>query len=97
MGEETLVEQAGISKIIDDERNESLIIDRDRIISKNTVSGLKVDTTKIKDGVKINIVLENDVNIDRPVHLCFGVTNKKATQIIKLNLDTVLFFLFLKM
>jgi len=87
MSEDILVEQAGISKIIDDERNASLIIDRDRIISKNTVSGLKVDTTKIKDGVKINIVLENDVNIDRPVHLCFGVTNKKATQIIKLNLE----------
>jgi len=87
MSEEILVEQAGISKIIEDERNASLIIDRDRIISKNTVSGLKVDTAKIKDGVKINIILENDINIDRPVHLCFGVTNKKATQIIKLNME----------
>jgi len=87
MSEEILVEQAGISKIIEDERNASLIIDRDRIISKNTVSGLKVDTAKIKDGVKINIFLENDINIDRPVHLCFGVTNKKATQIIKLNME----------
>jgi uncharacterized protein len=87
MDEKNLVEQAGISNIIDDENTASLIINKDRVTSRNTVPGLNVDTENIKDGVKINITLKDNTTIERPVHLCFGVLHKKAMQIIKLNLE----------
>lgn len=87
MGPESLLaEEAGISKVLDDEKSASLIINKDRIISSRTVPGLFVKTENIKDGIRINITLEDNIIIDRPVHLCFGVTHKKAVQIIRLNL-----------
>jgi Fe-S cluster assembly scaffold protein SufB len=87
MGPESLIEEAGISQILDDEKIASLIINKDRVISSRTVPGLVVKTKNIKDGIKINIILEDNVIIERPVHLCFGVTHKKAVQIIRLNLE----------
>jgi Fe-S cluster assembly scaffold protein SufB len=88
MGTESLiVEEAGISQVLDDEKSASLIINKDRVISSRTVQGLVVKTENIKDGIKINITLEDNIIIDRPVHLCFGVTHKKAVQIIRLNLE----------
>ncbi len=87
MGPESLIaEEAGISQVLDDEKSASLIINKDRIISSRTVQGLVVKTENIKDGIRINITLEDNIIIDRPVHLCFGVTHKKAVQIIRLNL-----------
>ncbi len=86
MSMENIINQAGISDILDNEKTASLIINKDKIISKNTVPGLIVDAEEIKDGVKIDITLKNNVTIDMPVHLCFGVTDKKAIQKIKLNL-----------
>jgi len=87
MGPEILIEKAGISQVLNDEKSASLIINKDRVTSKKTVPGLVVDTENIKDGIKINMTLKNNTIIDRPVHLCFGVTDKKAVQIIKLNLE----------
>jgi Fe-S cluster assembly scaffold protein SufB len=81
-----IAEEAGISQVLDDEKSASLIINKDRIISSRTVQGLVVKTENIKDGIRINITLEDNIIIDRPVHLCFGVTHKKAVQIIRLNL-----------
>lgn len=87
MGPESLIaEEAGISQVLDDEKSASLIINKDRIISSRTVQGLVVKTENMKDGIRINITLEDNIIIDRPVHLCFGVTHKKAVQIIRLNL-----------
>jgi Fe-S cluster assembly scaffold protein SufB len=86
MGPERLIKEAGIMQIPDDEKSASLIINKDQIISKRTVPGLVVKTEIIKDGIKINITLKDNTIIDRPVHLCFGVTHKKAVQIIRLNL-----------
>jgi len=87
MGPEILIEKAGISQVLNDEKSASLIINKDQVTSKKTVPGLVVDTENIKDGIKINMTLKNNTVIDRPVHLCFGVTDKKAVQIIKLNLE----------
>lgn len=87
MSIENIVSQAGISDIVKNEKTASLIINKDKVISKNTVPGLIVNAKEIKDGVKIDINLKNNVKIDTPVHLCFGVTDKKAIQKIKLNLE----------
>jgi len=83
---ENIIKQAGISDVLDNEKIASLFINKDRVISKNTVPGLIVDTAEIKDGVKIDINLKDNVSIDMPVHLCFGVTDKKAIQKIILKL-----------
>ncbi len=83
---EDIIKQAGISDVLDNEKIASLIVNKDRVISKNTVPGLIVDTGEIKDGVKIDITLKDNVNINMPVHLCFGVTDKKAIQKIILKL-----------
>lgn len=88
MDSERLIAEAGISQVLDDEKSASLIINREQVTSKRTVPGLAVKTENIKDGIKINMTLEDNVIIDRPVHLCFGVTHKKAVQIIRLNLET---------
>jgi Fe-S cluster assembly scaffold protein SufB len=88
MGPENLIiEEAGISKILDDEKSASIIINKDQVTSKKTVPGLTVKTENIKNGINIKITLKDNTVIERPVHLCFGVTHKKAVQIIRINLE----------
>jgi uncharacterized protein len=82
-----LIREAGIEHAAKDKKTARLIIDRDRIIDTNEVEGLSVDAKEIEDGVDINIKLADDTIIEKPVHLCFGVTHEKALQKIIMHVD----------
>jgi uncharacterized protein len=83
-----LIEEANIGSEINDKNTARLIINKDKIIDTNEVKGLKVDAREIKDGVDIKIRLEENTVIEKPVHLCFGVTQKEAVQKIILDIET---------
>ncbi len=87
MGIEDLIKLANIHSAMQDSNTARLVINKDRIIDTNVVPGLIVDAKEIKDGVDINITLREDTTVENPVHLCFGVTHKKAIQKIIMNIS----------
>jgi len=82
-----LIKAANLHPSFGDSDVAKLVIDVDRIIEKNTVPGLDVSTEKIDKGIKIDLTLQKDKIIEKPVHLCFGITDKKAIQKIEMSVD----------
>ncbi|MGM0367921.1 MAG: SufB/SufD family protein [Actinomycetota bacterium] len=87
MSVDQLIKEANIHTAIHDKNTARLVINKDKIIDTNEVEGLKVKAREIKDGIDIDIKLEKNTVVENPVHLCFGVTHKKAVQKIIINID----------
>ena len=64
-----------------------LIIDGNKVIKSQGIEGLDVQTKEREDGVDVSIYLRDNVIIEKPVHLCFGVLPDKGLQYIKMNID----------
>ena len=64
-----------------------LVIHRNKVLSTNQVTGLKVETEETETGVNVNFLVEEGAKIPRPVHLCFGILPKEGLQeiILKVN------------
>ncbi len=64
-----------------------LVIDGNKVVGKNNIEGLNVDAKELEDGVDVDIKLNDNCIIEKPVHLCFGVTPKEGTQRIIMKVD----------
>jgi len=87
MSVDEIINAAGLHAALHDKNTARLVINKDKVVYTNEVEGLKVVARSIKDGVDIDIRLEENTIVKNPVHLCFGVTHKKAVQKIILNVD----------
>ncbi len=87
MSSSELIKAAGIHPSINDKDVARLVIDVDKIVDKNVVPGLDIQTKEIDQGVKIDFRLKKNNRIKNPVHLCFGITYEKAIQKIVMNVD----------
>jgi len=87
MSVDEIINAAGLHAALHDKNTARLVINKDKVVDTNEVEGLKVVARSIKDGVDIDIRLEENTIVKNPVHLCFGVTHKKAVQKIILNVD----------
>jgi len=87
MSVDEIINAAGLHAVLHDKNTARLVINKDKVVDTNEVEGLKVVARSIKDGVDIDIRLEENTIVKNPVHLCFGVTHKKAVQKIILNVD----------
>ena len=81
-----LLKIAKESKLLNDKSVGYLAINLNEVYGKNVISGLHIDTQKIKDGVDVKIVVDEGVKIKKDIHLCFGVTGEKALQKINMNI-----------
>lgn len=80
-----ILETAGLGGIKHDPKAPRLVINLNKVHQKIGVPGLEVDTEEMKDGVDVRIRLKEGTIIEKPVHLCFGVTHKQAVQKIVLD------------
>jgi uncharacterized protein len=80
-----ILETAGLGGIKHDPSAPRLVINLNKVHQKIGVPGLEVKTEELKDGVDVHIRLQEGTVIEKPVHLCFGVTHKKAVQKILLD------------
>ncbi|PIU29468.1 MAG: SufBD protein [Candidatus Hydromicrobium americanum] len=87
MEENILYEAANLKDIIHDPGTARLIINKDKILDSNLVEGIEVLPEEIKDGVKIKLIVKEGAIIEKPVHLCFGVTSENAIQNIIIDAD----------
>ncbi len=63
-----------------------LVIDKDEVVGKNSVPGLVVEPEPIEDGVDVELIVKEGNVIEKPVHMCFGMTREEGTQHIVLDI-----------
>lgn len=73
-----------VSKLLD-KKIVSIIVSGDKIIGKNTVPGVDVWAEQITNGVKIWIEIEDNVDVENPIHLCTGYLKPEGTQVVLIN------------
>lgn len=87
MSVKKLYKAAEIEGVLSDPETAHIILDKDKILGMNDVPGLKVNANSIEDGVDIRILLKEGIVVEKPVHLCFGVTDREAIQRIILDIE----------
>ncbi|RME66928.1 MAG: hypothetical protein D6778_03980, partial [Nitrospirae bacterium] len=56
-----------------------------RILSAHKVEGIELEARETLTGISARVTVKEGYRIKKPVHLCFGVLHKKATQKIKME------------
>jgi uncharacterized protein len=74
-------------KVLKDSEVAHVVLNQNKILSQNTVPGLKVDLKEIKDGLRAFFTLGNEIQIPKTVHLCFGMIPEKGIQRIEMNIN----------
>ena len=64
-----------------------LVVHENRVLGNDGVSGLKIETEEMENGVNIRLLVEEGAKIKNPVHLCFGVLPQEGLQEIILKVD----------
>lgn len=64
-----------------------LVINHNEVLGMNAVPGLHVDVGKLDDGVDVKLRLDDNTNVKKPVHLCFGMFAESGVQRIMMNVD----------
>ncbi|HEC81209.1 MAG TPA: SufBD protein [Thermoplasmatales archaeon] len=82
-----LIKLAKEDEALRDKDTAHLTINLNKVVSKNLVPGLHIDTKELKDGVDIKVRLDDGVVLKKKVHLCFGVTHDRALQRIKMDVN----------
>lgn len=62
-----------------------LVADGHSILSARSVPGLEVDTHETATGIAATVRVLKGVQIERPVHLCFGVVHPRGRQTIRME------------
>lgn len=70
------------------QENAHMEIDGNRILASASVPGLIMDIDETDDGIEGEIRIKAGINIDQPVHLCFGMIPEDGIQ--KIDLSVVL-------
>ncbi|AEX84899.1 hypothetical protein XO10_02350 [Marinitoga sp. 1135] len=64
----------------------SIIISGDKILGKNTVEGINIIIHKAEDGVvDYEMIIDDGVKMDKPIHLCVGFLRNQGEQYIKVK------------
>jgi len=77
----------GDKKSLADKNIAKLVIHENKVLSADSVEGLKLTTTETETGVNVTMIVEEGVKIKKPVHLCFGVLPKDGLQEIVMKVD----------
>jgi uncharacterized protein len=77
----------GDKKSLADKGIAKLVVHENKVLSADSVEGLKLTTIETETGVNVTMVVEEGVKIKKPVHLCFGVLPKNGLQEIVMKVD----------
>lgn len=62
-----------------------IFIRENKVISSNKTDEIDMKVNEDKDGISLNMTVKKGVNLKEPVHLCFGVLEKRKVQNIRIN------------
>ena len=75
----------GDRAVLADSSTAHLVADGHQILSSRGVAGLKVEAHATPDGISAKVRVLENVRLENPVHLCFGVLHKRGTQNISMD------------
>jgi len=75
----------GNFEIFKDSQVAHLVVHKNKVIGKNLVKGLILESQETTSGVNIKMRVEKGIKIENPVHLCFGILPKEGIQEIKIK------------
>ena len=84
---ETFEKSGGQKNLLKSDKVASMVVAGNKVIFKNIVKGISVDANEVDDGVKIHLKIDDNVQMEYPIHLCFGVTHKTGRQLIQSTYD----------
>lgn len=61
-------------------RTAALVISANRVLSSTEVPGIHFQSEELPSGVRARIVVDTDVRLERPIHLCFGMLPAEGLQ-----------------
>ena len=65
----------------------TLVVSANRVLAANEVPGVHFDAETLPDGVRARIAVEPGAQIERPVHLCFGMLPAEGVQRIEADYE----------
>ncbi|MBN2325481.1 MAG: SufD family Fe-S cluster assembly protein [Spirochaetes bacterium] len=80
---ETLEKVGGDRSVFEDGDASFLVVSGNRVLARNVTAGLAVEVEENEDGVSVDLTVQDDVVLPRPVHLCFGIVHKTGIQRIR--------------
>jgi len=84
---ETLVKyyesSGGNSRALISKDYASMVINGDKVLAKNSTEGIKIEATRIGEGVRATIRIKKGYRAKNPVHLCFGMLPREGRQVIQ--------------
>ena len=81
-----LESSGGDRVVLGDRQTAHAVVGGSRILSVREVPGIELRAREMDGGIAAEIVVRRGVEIERPVHLCFGVLQTAGTQDISLDL-----------
>jgi len=58
----------------------TLVVSANRVLAANEVPGVHFEAEELPNGIRARIVVEPEVKIEKPVHLCFGMLPAEGLQ-----------------
>ncbi|MCD6531518.1 SufD family Fe-S cluster assembly protein [bacterium] len=77
---------AGIDDVLHDPETAHLMINLNKVLSRNDIPGIEIWTEELTDGVSVRMVVKRGIVVKKPVHLCFGITHRQAVQRILMDI-----------
>ncbi|HSW61870.1 MAG TPA: SufD family Fe-S cluster assembly protein [Dissulfurispiraceae bacterium] len=75
----------GDEGVLADAETAHLLASGHSILSMRTVNGLTVQTSTTDGGISVSVVLDENIRLTHPVHLCFGVLHEEGIQRITIH------------
>jgi len=57
-----------------------MLVSGNQLLGKNEIPGLVIKSESLPDGIKAQVIVKANTNIEKPVHLCFGVIPAEGIQ-----------------
>jgi len=83
-----LYKSAGLEYIQHDPKAARLTINLNQVVDSHVLAGLYVEPEETDEGVIVKIDVDKGVSFEKPVHLCFGVTQETGLQ--KIDMKTTI-------
>ncbi|MBN1318300.1 MAG: SufD family Fe-S cluster assembly protein [Anaerolineales bacterium] len=73
--------------VLQDDGVARLLVSGNQVLSKNEIPGIHMRAEQFEEGVRIWLVVDPGIKVEKPVHLCFGVLPQNGKQVIISNFD----------
>lgn len=76
-------DSGGDRSVFQDDSGAFLLVNKDKVVGINQIDGVEIKTEEIDNGVRAQIIIKKGRKLNKPLHLCFGITHQEGLQQIE--------------